>query len=296
MCLLQHRQSPSGGIFSIIGLKVLPNCLDTNTPRHEKKGSGDEAYFKLLPLINYTRSLMESAIQLIKVQKVIKLGERVLTIIKDIDLDIPRGQMMAIVGPSGSGKSTLMGIMGGLDKPSAGQVLIDGVDISDMNEVELTKIRNEKIGFVFQFFHLIPTLNALDNVALPLRFANKRKYNPTNRATEVLTLLGLGDRLDHRPGQLSGGQQQRVAIARALANDPPIILCDEPTGNLDTKTGQQIITTLQEVCATLNTTVIIVTHDPGIAQQTQRVITLIDGRIVDTQYTAETAPPAFKID
>lgn len=227
--------------------------------------------------------MTETSIQVMNVRKDIKLGERVLHIIKGINFDVPRGQMLAIVGPSGSGKSTVMGLLGGLDSPTDGQVLIDGIDISAMNETDLTKIRNEKIGFVFQFFHLVPTLTAIDNVALPIRFAAKRNYAPVPRAIEVLEMLGLGDRLKHRPSQLSGGQQQRVAIARALANDPPILLCDEPTGNLDTKTGQVIMDTLKRIQQELNTTVIIVTHDPDIARQTERVITLVDGQIVDDQ-------------
>jgi putative ABC transport system ATP-binding protein len=189
--------------------------------------------------------------------------------------------MIAIVGPSGSGKSTLMGMLGGLDTPTTGQICIDGIDISRMNENKLTEVRNEKIGFVFQFFHLVPTLDAVDNVALPVRFAINRKYEPVQRAKELLELLGLGNRLDHRPGQLSGGQQQRVAIARALANDPPILLCDEPTGNLDTKTGQQIVDVLKQVQREMNTTVVIVTHDPDIAEQAERIVTLVDGKIVE---------------
>lgn len=226
---------------------------------------------------------MDSAIRVVDVQKHIKLGERVLRIIKGIDFEIPRGQMLSIVGPSGSGKSTVMGMLGGLDSPTQGQVFIDGIDISVMNEKNLTKVRNEKIGFVFQFFHLVPTLTAIDNVALPIQFATNRRYKPVPRAIEVLELLGLGDRLKHRPSQLSGGQQQRVAIARALANDPPILLCDEPTGNLDTKTGQVIMETLKRIQQELATTIIIVTHDPTIAKQTERVITLVDGTIVDDQ-------------
>ena len=227
--------------------------------------------------------MTDLTIRVVDVQKNIKLGERVLRIIKGINFEVPRGQMLSIVGPSGSGKSTVMGLLGGLDSPSEGQVFIDGIDISAMNETALTKIRNEKIGFVFQFFHLVPTLTAIDNVALPIRFATKRNYAPVPRAIEVLELLGLGDRLKHRPAQLSGGQQQRVAIARALANDPPILLCDEPTGNLDTKTGQVIMDALKKIQQALATTVIIVTHDPDIAAQTERVITLVDGQIVDDQ-------------
>lgn len=223
------------------------------------------------------------AIEAINVVKDVEVGERKLHIIKNITLKIPRGEMLGIIGPSGSGKSTLLGLLGGLDTPTSGHVCIDSIDISQMSEGRLTEIRNQKIGFVFQLFHLIPTLTALKNVALPIRFATKRRYNPTERATELLTMLGLGDRLDHRPSQLSGGQQQRVAIARALANDPPILLCDEPTGNLDTKSGQQVIDALKNIQSNLQTTVIIVTHDMGIAAQTDRIVTLDDGRIINEQ-------------
>jgi putative ABC transport system ATP-binding protein len=236
---------------------------------------------KTSPALTTQQPSVSLAIEASHVDKRIKLGERELHIIKDVSFDVPKGQMLAIVGPSGSGKSTLMGMLGGLDTPTSGNVFLDSVDIAHLNEVELTKIRNEKIGFVFQFFHLIPTLNAIDNVALPIRFAHQTRYEPETRAVVMLELLGLGDRLKHRPGQLSGGQQQRVAIARAMANDPPILLCDEPTGNLDTTTGQQIMTALREVQTRMDTTVIIVTHDPSIAMQTERVLTLVDGRIVE---------------
>ncbi|CAG0989050.1 Lipoprotein-releasing system ATP-binding protein LolD [Anaerolineae bacterium] len=204
-----------------------------------------------------------------------------MSIINGITLDVPCGQMLAIVGPSGSGKSTLMGLLGGLDTPSKGRIYLDGIDISDMNEFRLTRVRNEKIGFVFQFFHLIPTLTALKNVALPIRFAVHPKYDPNERARELLTLLGMADRTHHLPRQLSGGQQQRVAIARALANDPPILLCDEPTGNLDRKSGQQVIDALKEIRRTLNTTVIVVTHDLTIAEQMDRVVSLEDGQLTE---------------
>lgn len=224
------------------------------------------------------------ALEAIDVVKDVEVGEHKLHIIKNLTLKVSRGEMLGIVGPSGSGKSTLLGLLGGLDTPTSGQVCIDSIDISHMNEGRLTEIRNEKIGFVFQLFHLIPTLTAVKNVALPIRFAAKRKYNPTKRAIALLTLLGLEDRLDHRPSQLSGGQQQRVAIARALANDPPILLCDEPTGNLDTKSGQQVIDALKHIRATLQTTVIIVTHDMGIAAQTDRIVTLDDGQITNEKH------------
>lgn len=221
------------------------------------------------------------AVELRHVDKYVHLEEIHLHIIKDVTLAVPRGQMVAIVGPSGSGKSTIMGLIGGLDTPSQGEVLLDGIDISHMNEQRLTAIRNEKIGFVFQFFHLIPTLTAVDNVALPIRFAQNPRYTPRDRAKNLLTLLGLGDRLSHRPTQLSGGQQQRVAIARALANDPPIVLCDEPTGNLDQKSGQLIIETLKDIRERMGTTIIVVTHDTKIANQMDRIITLLDGHIVE---------------
>ena len=198
-------------------------------------------------------------------------------------MEIYAGEMVGIVGPSGSGKSTLLGIIGGLDVPTAGRVEIDGVDITRMNEDQLTEIRNEKIGFIFQFFNLIPTLTALENVALPIQFARKPNFKPEKRAKELLNLLGLGDRLNHRPAELSGGQQQRVAIARALANNPPLLLADEPTGNLDTESGQMVMESLRRIRDDSGTTVVIVTHDPTLASQTDRVLTLVDGQIREEQ-------------
>lgn len=229
------------------------------------------------------------AVHAVEVHKIVRAGENPLPIINGINLDVPRGQMLAIVGPSGSGKSTLMGLLGGLDTPTKGRIYLDGIDISDMNEFHLTRVRNEKIGFVFQFFHLIPTLTALKNVALPVRFAANPKYDPNERARDLLIMLGLGDRTHHLPNQLSGGQQQRVAIARALANDPPILLCDEPTGNLDTKSGQQVIAALKEIRQTLNTTVIVVTHDMTVAEQMDRVVSLVDGYLTEDQLTGQVA-------
>jgi putative ABC transport system ATP-binding protein len=193
---------------------------------------------------------------------------------------LSRGELVSISGPSGSGKSTLLGLLGGLDTPSSGQVILDGVDISQLSERQLTRLRNEKIGFVFQFFNLIPTLTALENVALPVQFAGRRQFHPEKRAKELLTHLGLGDRLRHRPAQLSGGQQQRVAIARALANNPPLLLCDEPTGNLNSEAGHLVLETLIKVREDFGATVVIVTHDVHVAQQTDRTLTLIDGAIV----------------
>ncbi len=225
--------------------------------------------------------MIDIAIKLENVHKTVDLGERKLHIIKGVSLQVPRGEILSIIGPSGSGKSTLMGLIGGLDTPSHGRVIVDGIDISKMNEGRLTELRNDKIGFVFQLFHLIPTQTALQNVALPIRFAVNRKYKPADRAKSLLDMLGLSHRLKHRPSQLSGGQQQRVAIARAMANDPPILLCDEPTGNLDTESGQQVMGALKNIRDQLRTTVVIVTHDMMIAEQTDRVVTLDDGRITE---------------
>jgi putative ABC transport system ATP-binding protein len=214
------------------------------------------------------------------VTKDLPLGKTIIHALRGVDMKVHAGEMVGVVGPSGSGKSTLLGIIGGLDTPTDGIVEIDGVDISRMNEDQLTEIRNEKIGFIFQFFNLIPTLTALENVALPIQFARKPKFKPDERARGLLTLLGLADRLNHRPSELSGGQQQRVAIARALANNPPLLLADEPTGNLDTESGAVVMDALHTIRREAGTTVVIVTHDPELAAQTDRVLTLIDGEIV----------------
>ncbi len=214
------------------------------------------------------------------VAKELPLGNYTVHALRGVDMEIYAGEMVGIIGPSGSGKSTLLGLIGGLDTPTHGTIEIDGVDISRMSEDSLTEIRNEKIGFIFQFFNLIPTLTALENVALPIQFAHKPKFNPDKRAKELLTTLGLKDRLRHRPSELSGGQQQRVAIARALANNPPLLLADEPTGNLDSESGAMVMQTLRDIREQAGTTVVIVTHDPAIAQQTDRVLTLVDGTLV----------------
>jgi len=218
-------------------------------------------------------------IQVRGVTRELPLGKTVVHALRGVDLEVQRGELVSIVGPSGSGKSTLLGLIGGLDTPSHGTVAIDGVDISRMSEDRLTEIRNEKIGFIFQFFNLMPTLTALENVALPIQFARKRKFKPEKRARELLEQLGMSDRLNHRPSELSGGQQQRVAIARALANDPPLLLADEPTGNLDQESGLMVVEALKEIRQRSNTTIVIVTHDRQLASQTDRIIELIDGRI-----------------
>ena len=200
--------------------------------------------------------------------------------VRDVTFAIQRGEFVGIVGPSGSGKSTLLGLLGGLDTPSSGAVQLDGVDISHMRERELTRVRNQKIGFVFQFFNLIPALSALENVALPLHFAHTRQFQPEKRALELLNLLGLRDRAHHRPAELSGGQQQRVAIARAIANNPPLILADEPTGNLNVEAGRLVLETLKQIREQSQTTIVVVTHDSYVAEQADRVLNLIDGRLV----------------
>jgi len=225
----------------------------------------------------------EFVIRAENLKKDLSLGKTTIHALRGVNLAISPGEMVGIVGPSGSGKSTLLGIIGGLDTPSSGLIEIDGVDISRMNEDQLTEIRNEKIGFIFQFFNLIPTLTAIENVALPIQFARKPNFKPNQRAKELLSMLGLSDRLKHRPAELSGGQQQRVAIARALANNPPLLLADEPTGNLDSESGQVVMDALHTIRRESSTTIVIVTHDPELAEQADRVLTLIDGQIIENK-------------
>ena len=230
-----------------------------------------------------------TVLEAVNLQKELGVGEVTVRALRGVSMKVERSEFLGIIGPSGSGKSTLLGLIGGLDTPTSGQIFIDGINITKMNERELTTIRNEKIGFVFQTFNLIPTLTALENVMLPIQFAKKRKNDPKKRAEEILDMLGLGDRMKHRPTQLSGGQQQRVAIARALANDPPILLADEPTGNLDTASSDVVMSALHEVRDQTKTTVIVVTHDMDVASQTDRLITLIDGQVAsdDPRSTAQ---------
>ncbi len=213
--------------------------------------------------------------------KTFSSGDLVVEALRGVDVTISRGEVVAIIGPSGSGKSTLMGILGGLDSPTSGNLQVEGIDITTMGENRLAEIRNDYIGFVFQQFNLMPTLTALENVALPVQFSSKPKFNPRQRATDLLTRFGLDGRLRNRPAQLSGGEQQRVAIARALANDPPLLLCDEPTGALDTENGDLVMETLFQAQRDLNTAVVIVTHDPRIAERADRRLVMTDGRFVD---------------
>jgi putative ABC transport system ATP-binding protein len=202
-----------------------------------------------------------------------------LTILHPLRLSVSRGQFLAILGPSGSGKSTLLGLIAGLDAPTSGQVVIDGVDITRLGEDALARLRGEKIGFVFQFFHLIPSLTAYENVAVPMEIAGAP--DPRTRAERLLEEVGLTGRAHHYPSQLSGGEQQRVAIARALANDPPIVLADEPTGNLDSTNGRHIMELLRDIHRTRHTTVVLVTHDAELAALADLRLVLRDGRVVE---------------
>jgi putative ABC transport system ATP-binding protein len=220
-------------------------------------------------------------VQTFDLHKDLQMGQVTVHALRGVSIMVKRGEFLGMIGPSGSGKSTLLGLVGGLDTPTRGQILIDGLDITRLNERELTRIRNEKIGFIFQFFNLIPTLSALENVALPIQFAQKKRFNATQRAKELLEMLGMSDRIHHRPNQLSGGQQQRVAIARALANNPPLLMCDEPTGNLDSSSGETVMKALRDVQKNMNTTIMMVTHDMGVVSQADRVISLVDGKIVN---------------
>ncbi len=206
------------------------------------------------------------------------LGSEIINVLKGIDLQINKGEYVALMGPSGSGKSTLMNLLGCLDTPTSGSYILNGKDVSQMHDDDLAEIRNKEIGFVFQTFNLLPRTTALDNVALPMIYAGYSKSDRNKRATEVLTQVGLDDRMDHQPNQLSGGQRQRVAVARALVNHPSIILADEPTGNLDSKTSVEIMKLFGDIHAAGNT-VILVTHEEDIAKYAHRIIRLRDGLI-----------------
>ena len=217
-------------------------------------------------------------IELQGISKTVPSGDSMLTILHPLDLTIASSKVAAITGPSGSGKSTLLGLLAGLDAPSTGRILIDGADITAMSEDDLARFRGTRIGFVFQFFHLLPSLTAWENVRVPLEIAGAD--NPGRRADDLLAEVGLAPRRHHYPSQLSGGEQQRVAIARALANDPAILLADEPTGNLDTATGHQVIDLLIDVNRRRSTTVVLVTHDHELAARADTTIALRDGRVV----------------
>lgn len=223
--------------------------------------------------------MKEPMVELQNVAKKYIMGETTVRALRGLDLKINNGEFVGIVGPSGSGKSTLMHIIGALDIPDQGRVLLDGKDISDYDENELAELRGNKVGFVFQTFNLIHTLSSLDNVALPLTFQGIGKSEREERAAELLEMVGLSDRLTHKPAELSGGEQQRVSIARALINDPDILLADEPTGNLDSETGKDIMELIKGLNRNRGTTIVVVTHNPRDAEYAVRIVNMIDGKI-----------------
>jgi putative ABC transport system ATP-binding protein len=220
---------------------------------------------------------------MIQLRDVVKLydGKRQVTALDRVSLRVDKGELVSIVGPSGSGKSTLLNLIGCLDRPTSGAIAIDGQTLGEIDDQALTLVRREKIGFVFQFFNLLATLTATENVALPLHLRGWSRQKARERAAELLGLVGLGKRVDHLPEELSGGERQRVAIARALSSHPPILLGDEPTGNLDTKTGAEILALLQDLHKSLGATIVIVTHDLHVAEACPRTISVRDGRIVE---------------
>jgi len=221
-------------------------------------------------------------IELNEVWKVYQMGDIQVTALSGLNLAVKKGEFLSIMGPSGSGKSTAMNMIGCLDIPTKGVIFLDGKDISNMSESNLAQIRGKKIGFIFQQFNLIPTLTALENVMLPMIFQNIQKRERIERAKKLLEMVGLGDRMDHKPNELSGGQQQRVAIARSLSNNPEVILADEPTGNLDSKTGTTVLDFLKKLHMTEGKTIIMVTHDEDVAKKADRIEYLKDGKIIKT--------------
>jgi len=227
--------------------------------------------------------MSDNVIEIRNIIRDFKLGQETVHVLKGIDLDIKRGEYLAIMGPSGSGKSTLMNLLGCLDTPTSGSYNLNGNDVSQMTDDELAEIRNTEIGFVFQTFNLLPRTTALENVALPMIYAGASKKQRQLRATEVLSDVGLADRMDHKPNQLSGGQRQRVAVGRALVNKPSIILADEPTGNLDSKTGMEIMGLFDDIHKAGNT-VIMVTHEEEVAAHAHRIIRLRDGMVESDTY------------
>jgi ABC-type lipoprotein export system ATPase subunit len=228
---------------------------------------------------------MTQAIHLRNVHKFFRMGDSQLHVLKSVSLTIEAGEFVGIMGPSGSGKSTLLYLIGGLDRPTDGEIAVGGARLDAMSSDDLAYFRSQTVGFVFQSFHLVPTLTALENVALPGIFAKVPHDARMAHAASLLHKLKMDDRADHRPAQLSGGQQQRVAIARALFNDPPIIMCDEPTGALDSQTGTLVMRMLRALCTRARKTVVVVTHDPGIENYADRMILLRDGYVIDDYLT-----------
>jgi putative ABC transport system ATP-binding protein len=222
---------------------------------------------------------MTYAIETQKLVKEYNQGGAILRVLDNVEIKIENGEFMAIMGPSGSGKSTLLNMLGALDRPTSGKVIINDKDIANFDDNQLANLRNKELGFIFQQFNLIQRMSALDNVEVPLSISGISKKKRNEKAKELLEMVGLKDRLHHKPSQLSGGEQQRVAIARALANNPNIFLCDELTGNLDSKTGQEIITFLRKLNEEKKKTFVLVTHDPNVAQSTDRLLMIKDGKI-----------------
>jgi len=222
---------------------------------------------------------MDHIIETVDVTKTYMSGGRPLEVLKGINLRVEQGEFMAIMGPSGSGKSTLLNMIGALDRPTSGKVFINGTDLSKLNDNQIADVRNTEIGFIFQFFNLIPRMDAQKNIELPMAIKGISRGQRKKRALNLLDLVGLGDRADHKPSQLSGGEQQRVAIARALANEPNILLADELTGNLDSKTGEEIMILLRQLNEEEGKTFILITHDPQVAQNTDRLVSFKDGLI-----------------
>jgi len=227
--------------------------------------------------------MSETILETEKLEKIYKIGGREVRALSDVNLQVKRGDFISIMGPSGSGKTTLLNILGCLDRPTYGKVILDNVDLTKVPEKELYKIRRDKVGFIFQTFNLMPYLKAVENVELPMEAAGRPKDERRKRALELLKIVGLSDRGEHRPNRLSAGEQQRVAIARALANDPDIVLADEPTGNLDGKTKLEIVRLLGRLNGEQGTTIIMVTHDSQIASQAARMLFLADGKLLEKE-------------
>ena len=223
---------------------------------------------------------MHNVVTTIDLVKEYRLGEVVVPALQGVNVKIEKGEFVAVLGPSGSGKTTLLNLIGGLDKPTKGRVYVDGGDLTAMSEKDLTGLRRKKIGFVFQFYNLIPVLTAFENVELPMVISGVSRQEAAKRAEKLLESVGLSNRARHRPDELSGGEQQRVAIARSLANRPSVVLADEPTGDLDTATGQQVLTMLLEMARQEDATVVVATHDPAVLHMADRVLRMRDGRIV----------------
>ena len=225
-------------------------------------------------------------VETVDLTKEFHLGDIVVPALRGINFQVKKGEFLVIMGPSGSGKSTLLNMIGGLDNPTSGKVYINGQDISQMSDSALTELRARDIGFVFQFYNLVPVLTALENVELPLMVTGVSDKESRKRAKELLGLVGLSDRLHHRPDELSGGQRQRVSIARAIANDPAIVLADEPTGDVDTKTGDEILDLMHDLNRNLGTTLIVITHDPVVAEHCDRLVRIVDGLIATDKATS----------